>query len=584
MADPTRAFALVVADELARQGVEHVVVSPGARSTPLVLALAGQPGIDLHVRIDERSASFLALGIAKATRRPVPVLCTSGTAAAHFHAAVLEADQAAVPLIVLTADRPPELRGNGASQTIDQIGLYGSAVRWAVDLPVPELRPGSSPYWRSVVSRAVAVASGHTGAARGPVHLNIPLREPLAPSPDDGTASLPELAGRPVEGRSAPGLQQLAESGTLWTRAVTGEPTVPDELSALLTGSALRGVVVCGDGLDADDVRAIGRFSTRARWPVIAEPHSGARRGPTALRATDALLADAAFTQAHRPQLVIVCGRVGLSRAMLRWLGEVPHVVFADQAWTDVTRTARTLYACRPAVLAAVSVPATTAEWLTGWQRGSERAAAAVDAVLDETESLSEPRVARDLAGLLPVDGVLVVASSMPIRDLDLTMRASEITVMSNRGVSGIDGFVSTVQGVALSGRYSGLVVGLTGDLSLLHDVNGLIPGPDRRPDVTYVVVNNDGGGIFSVVPQGMEPAGADFDRLFATPHRIDLARIAAAYDVEHSLISSAAELEAALTLRRPGVRLLEVRSERAANAEVHRRLREAAAAAVASG
>lgn len=584
MADATRAFALVLADELARHGVTDAVVSPGARSTPVVLALAEQPGVTVHVRIDERSASYLAIGIARRTERPVPVVCTSGTAAAHLHAAVLEADQSGLPLILLTADRPPELRGIGASQTVDQVGLYGGAVRWSLDVPVAELRPGASGYWRSVVSRAVTTALGEAGPPPGPVHLNLPLREPLAPSPDDDTATLAELAGRPVDGRTAPALQHQAKPGTTWTRACPPPAVPPVELAALLGGIPLRGVLLCGDGLRPADAAAVTRFAGRAGWPVIAEPHSGARRGPKALRWADPLLADEQFAAAHRPDLVVVCGRVGLSRVVLRWLADVPHVVVDRMPWRDVTRTARTLYPVSPSVLGAIEPRAADAEWAGSWLVTGARAAAAVDTILDGTDRLTEPRTARDLADLLPTGAILVAASSMPIRDLEITMRPTDLAVVANRGVSGIDGFVSTVQGVALGHGGRGPVVGLAGDLSLLHDANGLLPGPDRRPAVTYVVVNNDGGGIFSVATQGLDPGNATVERLVATPHRVDLARLAAAYDVGHVLAETARDLAAALAEEPAGVRIVEVRTDRPANAALHRRIREAAGAAVAAG
>ncbi len=569
MPDATRAFAMVLADELARQGVTDIVVAPGARSTPIVLAVAEHPAIRVHVRIDERSASFLALGIAKASERPAAVVCTSGTAAAQFHAAVLEADQAGVPLLALTADRPPELRGVGASQTIDQVGMYGGAVRWALDVPVAELRPDSIRLWRSLVARAVAAAVGDAGAPPGPVHMNLPLREPLAPAVGDDTAAW--LERQPVVDR---------DHG--WAQAAIGARAVPDQLAELASASP-RGVVVCGDGLRAVDALAAVGFAARAGWPVIAEPHSGARRGKQALRTADAVLGSAGFIADHPPDVAIVCGRVGLSRTVIRWLSTVPHVVVARLGRPDVTRSARAVLATDPAVLADLEPPSVDRAWLSDWLDAGTRAAGAVDGVLEESEQLTEPRVARDLAAQLPTNAALIAASSMPIRDLDLTMRPRDLRVLSNRGVSGIDGFVSTVQGVALSGDVAGPVVGLAGDLSLLHDVNGLLPGPDQRPDVTYVVVNNNGGGIFSVVPQGMDPGTEQFERLFATPHHVDLSRLAVAYDVEHVLLETASDLQAAVASVTAGVRILEVRTDRVANAALHQRMREAAAGAVAS-
>ncbi|MDQ1706055.1 MAG: 2-succinyl-5-enolpyruvyl-6-hydroxy-3-cyclohexene-carboxylate synthase [Frankiaceae bacterium] len=557
------AFALVVVDELVRHGVTDAVLAPGSRSTPIALALADHPSIRLHVRIDERSAAFLALGLARTTSRPVPVLCTSGTAAAHFHAAVLEADQSRVPLLLLTADRPPELRGVGANQTIDQTGLYGTAVRWSCDVGVPESRPDSVRHWRSLVSRAVAVLTGASGGPAGPVHLNLALREPLTPA-DDGVGFPHSLAGR--------------AGGSPWTASARIAAPPPPELVQRIA-AADRGVVVAGDGLSSADAEALVAFADRAGWPLIAEPHSNARRGPGALRGSDALLANERFVSTHVPELVIVSGRLGLSRALSTWLAATPHVVVdRDGSWWDPTRTSAAVFRCDAETLAAVAVVGDP-HWRSEWLAAAGSVTSAIDGVLDETNTLTEPRVARDVAALLPSGATLVVASSMPIRDLDLTMAPREgLRVIANRGVSGIDGFVSTATGVALA--HDGPTYALTGDLSLLHDVNGLL-GP-AHADITFVVVNNDGGGIFSLLPQSGSDDDTTFERLFGTPHGVDLARLAAAYDVGHCHVRTASELATALAAPPRGVRLVEVRTDRRENAALHDRLRAAGAAALA--
>jgi 2-succinyl-5-enolpyruvyl-6-hydroxy-3-cyclohexene-1-carboxylate synthase len=554
------AFAMVLVDELVRHGVTDAVVAPGSRSTPVALALEGDSRIRLHVRIDERSASYVALGLARASGRPVPVLCTSGTATAHFHGAVLEADQALVPLLVLTADRPPELRGVGANQTVDQVGLYGPAVRWAVDVGVPENRADSVRYWRSLLSRAAAVALGRSGGPAGPVHLNLPLREPLTPV-DDGVGFGWSLDGRP--------------DGEPWTRAERAPSAAPRELRAVL-GSATTGVVVAGGGLCAEDSDGVVRFAETSGWPLIAEPHSNARRGG-ALRAVDALLADERFTADHRPDVVVVAGRAGLTRPLQNWLAGQRHVVVdSDGAWGDPTRTAAMVVRADPRTLAECAASAAP-QWAEAWRAASRAAAAAIDELLDAEAQLTEPRVARDVARAVPAGATLVVASSMPIRDLDLVMEPrDDVRVIANRGVSGIDGFVSTAVGVALAGP--GPTVALAGDLSLLHDINGLLADP--RPDLTIVVVNNDGGGIFSLLP----PATGDtrsFERLFGTPHGVDLAAASTAYGATHVHVSTPDELASAVATPPRGIRILEVRTNRADNAELHERLRETAASAL---
>jgi 2-succinyl-5-enolpyruvyl-6-hydroxy-3-cyclohexene-1-carboxylate synthase len=559
-----RAFALVVVDELVRHGVEHAVVAPGSRSTPLALAFAEDQRIRLHVRIDERSAAFFALGIARETGRPVPILCTSGTATAHFHAAVLEADQSRVPLLVLTADRPPELRGVGANQTVDQTQMYGAAVRWFCDAGVPEARADAVAYWRSLISRACATALGKSVVAAGPVHLNLPLREPLVPL-DDGVGFPFSLDGR--------------ADGLPWTSSERAPSAAPEKLLALING-ATTGVVVAGDGLSSPEVNDLLAFAERRRWPVIAEPHSNARRGPNALRSTDALLSGP-FAARHRPDLVVVAGRVGLSRALLGWLAATPHVgVDRDGAWNDPTRTAVGVFRADTTALAGASASAADESWLATWAAASTAASDAIDRLLDGTPGLTEPRVARDVAAALAPGAALVVASSMPIRDLDATMRPRDgLRIVANRGVSGIDGFVSTALGVAAT-HTGGPTVALAGDLSILHDVNGFLA--DDRPDITIVVINNDGGGIFSLLPQSALDDGQAFETLFGTPHGIDFARLADVYGVQHNDAKDADQLTVALAQPAAGVRLVEVRTERRDNAALHRHLREAAATAVA--
>ena len=561
--NPSTALARVLVDELARCGLTEAVVAPGSRSTPLALALVAHGDIRVHVRVDERSASFLALGLARASRAPVAVVCTSGTAAANFHPAVMEADESGLPLMVLTADRPPELRGTGANQTTDQIGLYGGAVRMFTEVGTPDPVPGMVAYWRSLAGRAWASARG---GRPGPVHLNVAFRDPLTPDEGEGP-SWPE----PLEGRP---------DGRPWTARPPRAPEpVPFELP-----DVERGVIVCGDG-DYDPVPFLA-LSELTGWPLLAEPTSNARRAG-AISTYRQLLASPRFVREHPPELVVSVGRPNLSRQVLAYLRRAQRhvVVTADEmgdpashlanAYSDPARTATDVVAAvAPPAGMEYGAPART-DWSHSWQQAELAARVALDGVLDSEEALSEPRLARDLVSHLDPGSLLFAGSSMPIRDLDSTMRARcGVRLIGNRGVSGIDGTVSTAVGAALAHQRSeeGRAYALVGDLAMIHDQNGLLIGPgEPRPDLAVVVVNNDGGGIFS----GLEQAGhPDFERVFGTPHGVSMERIAAVSDLPYTRLEWAGDLSKALMGE--GLRIVEVCTSRAAGADLRRRLQAA--------
>ena len=552
--NPSTALARVLVDELVRCGVTEAVIAPGSRSAPLALAFLGEPRIRLHVRIDERSASFLALGLAKASGRCVPVVCTSGTAAAAFHPAVLEADASHVGLLVLTADRPPELRGTGANQTIDQLGLFGGAVRLFAEVGVPEPVPGQVAYWRSLAGRAYAAALD------GPVHLNLAFREPLVPGGGD---EWPESLG----GRAG---------GAAWV-TVSRAPAAAADLAALLGGAIPEhGVVVAGDG--AADPAATVALAQATGWPLLAEPTSGARCGPNAIPAYALLLADAQFA-AEAPEVAVTVGKPGLSRSLLGWLGRAGTQIVVDphSRWADPTRTAAF-------VVPAVPIGAGSAgAWLRRWHRAGAAAAAAIDAVLDGEGVQTEPGVARELGRRALAGSLLLTGASRAVRDLDMCLPArADLRVLGNRGVNGIDGVVSTALGAALAHQRNGggPAYALLGDLAYLYDRNGLVLGPDEpRPDLTIVVVDNDGGGIFSMLPQ----AGVEgFERVFGTPHGVDLAADAAAVGARYLSPATPVELAAAL-MPAAGVTVVHVRTDRTATATLHRRLQEAVTTALSA-
>ena len=579
--NPSTAFGTVFVDELVRCGMREAVLAPGSRSAPLTLALfdrAADAALRLHVRIDERSAAFLALGLAKASRRPVAVVCTSGTAAAHFHAAVIEADEAGVPLLVLTADRPPELRGTGANQAIDQLKLYGAAVRWFCEAGVPEAQPGMVGYWRSLACRAWAAASGEAGGFPGPVHVNVPLRDPLVPDAAGTGADWPE----PLDGRP---------DGAPWTTVGAGPRRPPGQAG---TGGdpqrlewAERGAVVCGDG-DYDPAPLL-ELAEAAGWPVLAEPSSNARRGPNALSAYGYLLGAAGFVAEHRPEVIVSVGRPGLSRGQLAFLRGSPgpppsrHVVIAQGPgrWADPARTA-TGVAAALRLSGPARGPGASPAWLGSWQRADAAARGAADAILDARAAISEPRLARDLAAALPDGALLWAASSLPVRDLDLHMAPrSGIRVLASRGTSGVDGLVSSAIGAALAHQAAGggPAVALLGDLAFLHDLPGLLLGPDEpRPDLGLVVVNNDGGGIFSDLEQAA--FAGPFERLFGTPHGADIASLARGARLPYHRVERPADLGPALAGH--GLRVIEVRTQRAAGAALRAELRAACTKAAA--
>ena len=586
MSGAGRRFALTLVDELARAGVTDACLAPGSRSAPVALALAEHPGIAVHVHLDERSAAFFALGAAKRSGRPAVVLCTSGTAAANLHPAVLEADHARTPLLVLTADRPPELRGTGANQATDQLKLYGQAVRWFCEVGVPGDDPAAGRYWRSLASRAWAEA---TGPPAGPVHLNLAFADPLVPTgpPAAAAGSWPRLGGAPAPGR--PG-------GAPWTAAPSGvRAAAPDDVAALAEAVRAnpRGVLVAGSGSDLDP-GAVDAFAAASGWPVLADPLSGSRRGPAAVSTYDGLVRAPRFAAAHRPTMAVRVGAAPTSKALTAWLDESIGQVVVDPSagWLDPGRAATLRLTADPsavlaagAALLAAKGPAPGAvppgPWLREWLEAERAAREAIDGLLDEWAEPFEGRVARDLVGWMPAGGTLVVGSSMPVRDVDAFARPREgLRFVANRGLSGIDGFVATALGVAAATDEP--VAALCGDLALLHDASSLLGAAGRPRGAVLVVCDNDGGGIFSFLPQAELP-GDLFEPLFGTPHGLDLMALAAAARVPARVVEKAADLVPALdaALAGGGSELVLVRSDRAANLARHRALAEAVAVAV---
>jgi 2-succinyl-5-enolpyruvyl-6-hydroxy-3-cyclohexene-1-carboxylate synthase len=570
--DANTAFAGALVDEWVRAGVTDACVAPGSRNAPLALALAADPRVRVHPHLDERAAGFFALGAARGSGRPVVVCCTSGTAPAHLHPAVLEAWHGGVPLLVCTADRPPELRDTGAGQTIDQVGLYGGALRWACDVDAPADRPGAGTWWRALGARAAAEA---LGPPAGPVHLNLAFREPLAPT-----------AGPLVD---APG----RADGQPWTVSVPAvrqlEPEAIAELAAVVRRTR-RGVIVAGWGAEVDPA-VVSALAARAGWPVLADPLSGLRVGPQVCPTADALLRAPAFAAAHVPDLVLRLGAAPTSAATVAWLAGAADtwLVDPDARWLDPTHAATRRLAADPApflasLLAALDAAPPATPWLDGWLEADRRARRAIAEQLAGSEEPFEGRIARDVVAALPSGATLVVASSMPVRDVEAFAEPrADVRFVANRGVNGIDGYGSTTLGVAAVSQ--GPTVGLTGDLSFLHDANALLGVAGRGLDAVFVVVDNDGGGIFSFLPYAQRVAPEPFEQVLATPPGVDLAEVAAAHGVAVTEVEKASQLAPALlaAIDTGGVRVVRVHTDRAANVARHDEVWAAVASALAA-
>ncbi len=551
---------------LAVAGLRHAVVCPGSRSTPLAVALHRLSGIRLWMHVDERSAAYFGLGIARRTEEPVALLCSSGTAAANFLPAVVEANLSQVPLVVLTADRPPELRDVGAAQTIDQVRLYGGHVRWFADLPLPDPDPVCLRHAATTAARAMTIADT---VPKGPVHLNVPFREPLLPPgllpsvPDATSAAVRATAPAP---RSAP------------------ESDIRDAADVL--AGHRRGVVVCGPQHDRGLGRAVAALAARTGWPILADPLSQVRCGPhdrsRVIDAYDAFLRSADVAKQLCPDIVVRLGAIPTSKPLNTFLdrqGAVPTVlVTGSDRWPDPWFRGSLVATGDPgrtlsAIAARLQAPAEPEkEWLARWRDANSAARVAIATALPDHQRF-EGDVFRDLAGILPDGATLVVGSSMPVRDLDTFLPSTERdwTVVANRGANGIDGVVSTALGAAAVTDGPTLLV--VGDLSFFHDMNGLLAAKLHAIDVTVLVINNDGGGIFSFLPQAASLDDATFEHLYGTPIGLDLKRVAQLYAADHTVPADRHELATTLrrTLSTRGLHVVEYRTDRQSNVEQHR-------------
>jgi 2-succinyl-5-enolpyruvyl-6-hydroxy-3-cyclohexene-1-carboxylate synthase len=554
----------VVVDRLASHGMRHACLSPGSRSTPISLALDRHPAIGVHVHLDERASAFFALGIARVTGAPVAVVCTSGTAAAELLPATVEAAMSHAPLLLLTADRPPEFRGTGANQTIDQRELYGRHVKASVEAAIPREGPDAAAYWATLATDALRFA---TDPPSGPVHVDLPFPEPLTPS------------GAAADIGTAAGPTNMAAVGAIGSES----PDVADLASAVR--GVERGIVLAG-GFDGGEAPAIARAAEALGWPLLAEPPSQLRRPGAALSAGQLLLGDPAFLDAHRPQVVLQFGRAPTTRSGQAVVASCERLAVIESPGTpaDPFRRADPLVVGEAEAIASElaerAAPRPGREWIGAWNAADVIARRSIDEHLDRWEEPFEGRIARDLAATIPPPGTLVVGSSMPVRDLDVFMRPREhLRVLGNRGASGIDGLLSTALGVAAA---AGGAHALIGDLSLLHDAGSLLWSGRLGLDLVVVVPNNDGGIIFSLLDQRTLP---EHERLFTTPHGLSLGALSAAAGVGHERIERASELIPAIEAARAagGVRIVEAPIDRDGNLRRRAELRGAVADALAS-
>ncbi|MSQ41637.1 MAG: 2-succinyl-5-enolpyruvyl-6-hydroxy-3-cyclohexene-1-carboxylic-acid synthase [Dehalococcoidia bacterium] len=547
--------------QLRHSGVSHVIICPGSRSAPLTLAFTRDPAFRCWLHLDERSAGYFALGLARQLGAPVALLCTSGTAAANFLPAVVEGSLSRQPLVVITADRPPELRENGAAQTIDQLRLYGSHVRWAAELPLADGSEALERHARATAARAVELA---LGPPAGPVHLNFPFREPLV------GPRIPEPAIETME-------------------PVTRAPQPPPEAALAQLARELpgrRGLIVCGPQSPALPARAIAALAAALAWPVLADPLSGLRVGQHDLSAVvesyDALVRDPEFTAGARPQVVLRFGAAPTSKPLNGWLAALPearqYVVDVAGGWRDPDVTATAMLRADPAALCAALLPRLDGAarpdpaWGARWSAANQAARGALRAALDALDEPFEGRAPVELAAALPEGSTLVAGNSMAVRDVDsfLPALARDLRIEGTRGASGIDGVVSSAAGAAAArGGPVGLLIG---DLSFFHDLNGLWPLRRYGLDLVVLLVHNNGGGIFNFLPQA-EVAPDQFEPWFGTPHGLDFRGAVEMHGgrFEHLEGSGGWREPIARAVAAGGLTVLELRTERTRNVELHR-------------
>ena len=564
-ATTTATFCATLVDEWLVCGVEHAVICPGSRSTPLAIAIADRAELKLHVFHDERSAAFAALGIGKASKKPAILLCTSGTAAVEFHAAVVEADHSQVPLLVCTADRPPELQNVGAPQTINQQNLYGESVRSFVNAPVADVREKNQ--WRNLARDAWQTSLGVSlKYSPGPVHMNFQFREPLVGVSDNLPKQLKPFTAESVRPKNSWNIDFVKR--TKFLKLIKKR----------------RMLVIAG--ADVSDGSNLLQLANNMGWPVLADPRSGTRvdGNDVVISAMDSMLRDEQFARSHQPEIILRFGTPLVSKVVNSWLAasQAPQIVVTGTPVLIDPEQMTKLHIVSD--VKAISNWVSKIDryedraWLSSWSDAEDKAQDAIDTALTNEVSLSEPAIARAVYRSVPDGSNLFVSSSMPIRDVEwFTAPRSGLQVYANRGVNGIDGVVSTAIGVALSTNRTTFL--LIGDLAFLHDSNALINVVARNIDLRIILVDNCGGGIFSFLPQATSMDNSKFEKVFGTPHDTDLLLIAKAHGLKTAEVTSLEQLSEALVIIGPQV--IQISTDRSENVRVHERINQMVSVAI---
>ena len=562
-------FVGAFVDELVKSGVEEVVISPGSRSTPLAIMMAEHPHLKITVLIDERSASFYALGLAKTSKKPVAILCTSGTAATNYYPAIVEAHYSRIPLIVITADRPHELRDIGAPQAIDQIKMYGNYVKWFVEMSLPSSDKKHIQYVRTIAARATGTS---ISSPAGPVHLNFPFRDPLVPD-----LQLPNLWTH----------ENGSECSIMETQI--GKYSISKEEAqkfASIFSSKQKGIIVCGEMNSGTDYREeVVSLAKQLKYPILADPLSQMRSGmhdtESIIETYDALFKKDELVSQLKPEVIIRFGAMPVSKFLTQYIQKancVQIVVDGDGGWRDPTLEATHMVHCNEKMFCDSVMRELEHEtrekdkqWLHQFQIINAQAKEILVRYLDDA-ALFEGKVITELQSLLPLNAALFVGNSMPIRDVDTFFYCDNknITILANRGANGIDGIISTA--MAASNAYNQLVL-VIGDLSFYHDMNGLLASKLLNLNITIVLVNNNGGGIFSFLPQSK--VEQHFETLFGTPLHMDFAHAVKLYNGSYDKVETWSQFRDAVnrSFSQKGLHVIEVPTNRVENEQLHRKM-----------